>query len=90
MKRADLFGSRCYDKTLVDQSFIQVHIKVFEDLLIVNEPHVIMLFQVRGTHTVNCIHGAPLKPVNVTRDHLGSLLRVRNEQSDLVLVRELP
>ena len=48
-----------------------------------------MVSQVGGSHTVDCINWATLKPVNVARYNLCALLRVGYEQSDLVLVRKL-
>ena len=82
--RAHLLSSWGDYQALFYQTLVQVHIEILIDLLVIDEAKIAMIGEVVRFNAVNRIDGAPLELVDVAGDDFGTLLSVRDQQSNLV------
>jgi len=80
------FGPRRHNHALFNESFVERHVEVFVDLLVVDEAQVCVVPLELARHAVDRVDGTPLKLVDVASDYLGALPDIRDQQRNLVLI----
>ena len=76
MVRADFFCSRCNYHALVYQFFIPAYVKVFVNLLVIDETQITMISYVTRPYAIDGIDGTSLELVKVASDNFSSSLDI--------------